>query len=276
MKTLPFILGSILLASCGSRRNGVDPIPVIQGNTVDVSFRSGRDELPIFEHERAFYLLGEEGLEYRICLRNRAPVRVEAVLSVDGRDVVSGRTADYRRDRGYVLDPREEVCVEGFRESTESVAAFTFAKPEESYASRMGDASNVGVIGIAVFDEDVPAADVPPSVIAASPDDHRYNDYDEAAPAEAAAEKSAGKSAAEPEASIGTAYGSSVASRAETVPFVRRDAERPAELTAVYYDDSDGLEAKGIRISKNVELTKRTPTPFPGVDDRSGYAPPPP
>ena len=271
MKITALVPIVLLIVSCGSRRNGAGPMPVVQANTVDVSFRSPAGALPIFEHEGGLYLLGEEGMEYRVCLRNRAPVRVEAVLSVDGRDTVSGRTADYRTDRGYVLEPGEETCVAGFRESTEAVAAFTFTPPEESYASRMGDGSNVGVIGIAVFDEAAPAA-ARPSVIASSPagdDDGRY----EAAPA---AEASAAKDEAASEAGIGTAYGESVSSRAEIVPFVRRDAERPTELVAVYYDNRKGLEARGIRISRQIDLPRPEPTPFPGVSDEEGFAPPPP
>lgn len=267
MKTTLLLIMTLVTASCGSRKNGADPMPLIQGNTVDVSFRSGRSELPIFFHEDAYYLLGEEGLDYSICLRNQAPVRIEAVLSVDGRDVVSGRPADYRTDRGYVLEPREEICVEGFRESTESVAAFTFTAPEESYASKMGDGTNVGVIGIATFDEEEAAR---PAVIARSAEESMSDG--EAAPAAAMSDRS-DHAAKE---SIGTAYGQSVSSQAEVVPFVRRDPLRPTEISAVYYDNREGLESRGIRISKDIDFSRRNPTPFPGVDNGSGYAPPPP
>lgn len=265
MKTSLLLTITLVLTSCGSRKNGTDPMPMIQGNTVDVSFRSGHRELPIYYHENAYYLLGEEGIDYSICLRNQAPVRIEAVLSVDGRDVVSGRKADYRTDRGYVLEPREEICVAGFRESTDSVAAFTFTAPEASYASQMGDGSNVGVIGIATFDE----AEAAPrsSVIAQSPAERSYNG--EAVAQSAPAAEDAAKEG------IGTAYGESISSQAEVVPFVRRDATRPAEIAAVYYDHREGLESRGIRISKDIELS-RNPTPFPGVDNGSGFAPPPP
>jgi hypothetical protein len=137
----------------------------------------------------------------------------------------------------------------------------------------MGDGSNVGVIGIAVFDEVEGAGR--PAVIAGEPrPDYRgYNDYDEAPaqeayPAQAAKEESA--------SGIGTAYGQSVSSRAEVVPFVRRDTERPTELVAVYYDDRDGLKARGIRVSKDMEAVRRTPAPFPGVEGSGEFAPPPP
>jgi hypothetical protein len=266
MKTTFLVLAALLFAACGSRRNNTEPLAAVQGNTVDVSFQSGRSALPVFYHEEALYLLGEEGIEYQICLKNQAPVRIEAVLSVDGRDVVSGRPADYRTDRGYVLEPREEICVAGFRESTESVAAFTFTQAGESYASKMGDGSNVGVIGIATFDETDGASR--PLVIADGSEARMSQEPSPSAASEGAADKESN--------AIGTGYGQSVSSQAEIVPFVRRDLETPTELIAVYYDNRKGLEDRGIRISKDIDLSRRTPTPFPGVDSNTGFAPPPP
>ena len=258
---------ALILASCGARRNTAVPLSEIQGDTADISFRSGRSPLPIYVHEDNVYLLGEEGLAYGICLRNQAPVRIEAVVSVDGRDAVSGQIADYRTDRGYVLEPREETCIRGFRESTESVAAFTFTSVEQSYAARMGSAENVGVIGIAIFDE--ASAPQPPQVIARDSNEKMYT---ESAPAEAVASAD-GKVAEEEGASVGTEYGRSVSSQAEIVPFVRRDPERPTELRAVYYDNREGLESRGVRLSDDDDRPSPEPNPFPGSD---GFAPPPP
>jgi hypothetical protein len=271
MKTAVWTMSLILMSACGcggSKRGNVEPLSTIQGNTVDVSFRTNGSTLPIFYYENAYFLLGEEGIEYQICLRNQAPVRIEAVLSVDGRDVVSGRRADYRVDRGYVLEQEEEICVEGFRESTQSVAAFTFTEAKDAYSAKMGDGSNIGVIGIAVFDEAEGASR--PLVIA--------NNGEDRAAAESPAPSSAGGASYESEKkseTIGTGYGQSVSSSAEIVPFVRRDKEQPTELQAVYYDNRQGLKDRGIRIPKDIEVSNPNPNPFPGVEN-NGFAPPPP
>ena len=263
MKTAIWYAIALLLASCGARRHVAAPLSEIEGDTVDISFRAERSALPIYIHKDNLYLLGEEGIEYGICLRNQAPVRIEAVVSVDGRDAVSGRVADYRTDRGYVLEPQEETCIRGFRESTESVAAFTFTSVEQSYAARMGTAENVGVIGIAVFDE--ASAPQPPQVIARDEDARMYSKSAPTAEADGARIEEEG-------AEIGTEYGRSVASQVEIIPFVRRDPERPRELRAVFYDNREGLESRGIRVSDG-DRPSPEPNPFPGSE--SGFAPPP-
>jgi hypothetical protein len=75
------------------------------------------------------------------------------VLSVDALDVIDGRPAPFRK-RGYILNRRQKLVVEGFRQSTEAVAAFRFGPVRESYApEKYHNTRNVGVIGIALFNE---------------------------------------------------------------------------------------------------------------------------
>ncbi len=100
-----------------------------------------------------WFVIGEEGRRYSIVLRNRSDVRLEAVLSVDGLDVIDGRPASVRK-RGYVIDPGRTIEVEGFRQSNDAVAAFRFSPVRESYAQeKYRNSRNVGVIGVAIFHE---------------------------------------------------------------------------------------------------------------------------
>jgi len=99
------------------------------------------------------YILGEAGRRYAIVVRNNTDSRLEIMLSVDGLDVIDGRSASFSK-RGYLIDPRSEIEIEGFRQSMDSVAAFRFGSVRNSYANQKhGDSRNVGVIGIAVFNE---------------------------------------------------------------------------------------------------------------------------
>jgi len=99
------------------------------------------------------YVIGEAGSRYVIVLSNHTDTRFEAVVSVDGLDVLDGRTASFKK-RGYLLDPRGELEIDGFRQSTDSVAAFRFGSVRDSYAAQKhGETRNVGVIGVAVFHE---------------------------------------------------------------------------------------------------------------------------
>lgn len=99
------------------------------------------------------YVVGEAGRRYTIVVRNSTPFRIECVLSVDGLDVLDGKDASFSK-RGYIVDPKGEIEVDGFRTSTTQVAAFRFGSVRGSYAGqKYGDTSNVGVIGLAVFQE---------------------------------------------------------------------------------------------------------------------------
>jgi hypothetical protein len=78
---------------------------------------------------------------------------LEIVLSVDGLDVIDGRKASVLK-RGYLIMPRSQVTIEGFRQSTDAVAAFRFSPVRESYAQeKYRKTQNVGVIGAAIFNE---------------------------------------------------------------------------------------------------------------------------
>jgi hypothetical protein len=99
------------------------------------------------------YVQGEAGTRYTILLRNRSPFRFEVILSVDGLDVLDGKDASFAK-RGYVLDPRGELEVDGFRQSMDQVAAFRFGSVASSYSNQKhGETRNVGVIGVALFHE---------------------------------------------------------------------------------------------------------------------------
>jgi hypothetical protein len=100
-----------------------------------------------------WFVVGEEGRRYSIVVRNQSDLRLEVVLSVDGLDVLDGRPASVRK-RGYVIPPRRTLVVEGFRQSSEAVAAFRFGPVRESYAQeKYHNTRNVGIIGVAVFNE---------------------------------------------------------------------------------------------------------------------------
>lgn len=115
--------------------------------------------LPTWVSGGRTFVEGKPGERYSIILINPSPLRREVVVSVDGLDVMDGQSASLRK-RGYILDPGQEFAVEGFRTGTDTVATFRFGTVAESYSNqRHGTARNVGVIGLALFDEDNRDAD---------------------------------------------------------------------------------------------------------------------
>ena len=119
--------------------------------------------LETYQQRGRYYVLGNAGDRYTIRVSNPTSRRVEAVVSVDGLDVIDGRPADLDK-RGYVIPAYGQVSIEGFRVSTQEVATFRFSSVNNSYAGRKGKARNVGVIGVAIFEEYVE-----PDVVLADP-----------------------------------------------------------------------------------------------------------
>ncbi|PTY01388.1 hypothetical protein DB346_13040 [Verrucomicrobia bacterium LW23] len=120
---------------------------------VEWAVRSG-GSLPLWvagESASRRWVAGRMGERYSIHVRNTNRYPVEVVLTVDGLDVMDGKSGAYRK-RGYIVRAGSTLQVDGFRQSMGSVAAFRFSAVADSYASlRHGDTRNVGVIGIAVF-----------------------------------------------------------------------------------------------------------------------------
>ena len=90
---------------------------------------------------------------WSLLVKNRSKSRLEAVLSVDGLDIIDGKTGSMKK-RGYLVYPGKTLELKGFRTSHEAVAAFKFSSVGNSYANlRHGETRNVGVLGLAVFAE---------------------------------------------------------------------------------------------------------------------------
>jgi hypothetical protein len=121
------------------------------GGAISVAINDGSGEALEAVHlgDRTF-VIGQAGERYSIVLTNHTNHRFEAVATVDGLDVINGKTGSMQ-NRGYVLMPFATLQIDGFRQSQDTVAAFRFSKVSDSYAAQVGKARNVGVIGVAFF-----------------------------------------------------------------------------------------------------------------------------
>ncbi len=247
---------------------------------------------PRFFHDGESYILGQMGARYTLRIWNRSPRRVEAVVSVDGRDVVDGQPGDFRRKRGYLIPAYGSVDIDGWRLSQHQAAAFRFTSVPDSYAARTGGARNVGVIGVAIF----PERFNPPRRILRAPGPYNsYDPYRDEAPmpgrAPAPADKGASRSAEEappmaqgvpaPSArpGLGTQFGESVDSAVQEVAFIRANPTQPSVVLGLRYNDRAGLLARGIDVdglygySDQDTWLRGTAEPFPVSHH---YATPPP
>jgi hypothetical protein len=272
-----------------------DEIDMVDLKVVD---RETGRELPLWRHDGRLFVAGERGERYSLRVTNHTPGRVLAVMSVDGVNIITGETARHDQ-RGYVLPPYGAYDLSGWRKSNSEVAAFAFTALPNSYAALTGRPGDIGVIGMAVFNErprptitplvataeprsepDRPAAKAgaDPAVIVGS----RITRRDAAAPppplpippvekpvAAPPAGQLAGRAAPRADEKLGTEHGAIERSLVNTVEF-RRATPYPQLIRQIEYDSQANLVRLGV-----IPRTRpdRPPRPFP---DGSGYVPDPP
>jgi hypothetical protein len=240
------------------------PLPALAGLPVDVEIRDHRtgEVLPVYGHDGERHVVGQPGREYEVRLRNQGGGRVLAVTSVDGVNVITGKTAS-PLGSGYVLDPWAVVDIDGWRKSMDQVAAFYFTALPDSYAARTGRPDDVGVIGVALFSERQP-------IPLAS---REYASPSAPQPAaEAAAERKSSRAEdglARQDERLGTGHGRRLDSGATYTSFDRASDE-PDEVIRIYYDSRKHLVARGIIPRPHDRFADRLPEPFP-----NGFVPDP-
>lgn len=300
---------ALALSACSRTNDRGTAAPLaapVAGAPVSVTLESpGMGALPSALFGGSLYYAGQDGQQYVVRVANNTARRVEVVVTVDGRDVVSGELGDYRKQRGYIIEPFGQIAIDGFRQSLEQVAAFRFSGLQDSYTALQGTPQHAGVIGIAVFEErGNPKASGPLAVgpstqspfpnggdrdiasarIAAAPHDGRMAAEDDAsapaAEAGATADFNARKSEVAPSSAqgggnfapppvprneLGTEYGESQSSSVHEVAFKRKHKRRPDAVFSVFYDSPNGLAARGIPLGGGVAFVP-APAPEPFPD----------
>lgn len=222
--------------------------PVESGNGqlahLEVYDRATGQVLPVHRHQGRLWVAGRPGHEYELRLRSRHPGRLLAVTSVDGVNVVTGQTAAPDQS-GYVLAGHGEVRIDGWRKDTRQTAAFHFTSLSDSYAARTGRPDDVGVIGVAIFQEAAPA--------------HWRED---ALAGRAAQQRSGAPSAPAAAEALGTGHGRRLDSPVRLTDF-QRATSHPVEVIEIRYDSRENLVAMGVLAPPRAR--DRQPRAFPAA-----------
>lgn len=223
---------------------------------VEIYDRATGSTLPTYSRQGRTYVAGEPGHEYEIRIRNDEGVRMLAVTTVDGVNVITGQTGAVDQS-GYVMDPYGYTNIEGWRKSMSRTAAFYFTKLSDSYAAKTGRPDNVGVIGVALFRERA----YEPPCCAYNMESGSSSAQSAPAARESMADSSArAKAEARAESKLGTGHGRNEYSAAQYTEF-QRASKRPNETIVIYYDSERNLIAQGIIPAKQRLATR--PQPFP-------------
>jgi hypothetical protein len=255
MKHIAWLAGWAAVAASG------DALAVGSLASVNVIDRQTGAALAVHYYQGEYWVAGSPGARYAIQVRNCDGGRLLAVTSVDGVNVLSGRTAGWSQS-GYVFDPGESYQIAGWRKSHTEVAAFTFTDSPNSYAQRTGRPDNVGVIGVALFREHPQEISTAAPLVSPAPA--------ASAGAHSSAQQSRLAAAAAPK--LGTGHGEREASYVVDTTF-RRMQDEPNEVIRIRYDSLEHLMALGIIPAP--APGPGGPNPFPGSRD-GHFVPDPP
>lgn len=270
---------------------------------VDIIQGKGNKPLRRICHEGEVYVKAPKQGSYRIQLYNHTDRRRLAVVTVDGVNVLSGKDGDFK-GQGYVLRPGETVEIPGWRRDEGAAAAFLFRQEEQSYANQTGRGiRNVGVVGVAVFDEEPPILIRCPNTHLHHHHHHHHPDLlfstdttDNTGHSRSGTGTSCSSSGrkrlskphrpssvqprgvefydTEPTTDVGTGYGREVEFQTTSTVFTRA-TEEPAEVVVLRYAVKERLQSWGVPVHK-MKRPNRKPSPQAFPISQSPSVPPPP
>lgn len=276
------ILFTALVAAAASASMNASAI----GRLADVTVidRSTGETLPVHFFNGEYWVAGTPGAKYSVAVDNSTGGRVMAVMSVDGVNVLNGQTASVDQS-GYVFNGYQRYEVNGWRKSNQEVAAFEFVASPSSYAERTGRPANVGVIGVALFNERLyqpPVSVTPPSYrygasgAAETRKSTAVESAAQGAPSSAESSSDMAPRAAAPvmRDKLGTGHGEREWSQVSHTSFDRAQ-QMPNETIRIRYDSRENLLSMGVIQPPRHQHRPwhRTPNAFP---ESLGFVPDPP
>lgn len=207
------------------------------------------------------YVEALEGAEYEISLRNTLPTRVAVALSVDGLNSIDAKHTSAWNASKWVIGPYQTIRIGGWQMSSERARRFYFTSERDSYAAKLGQTANLGLISAVVFRERVRTiTEITPRRVDPSYKDEQRSERDSAAKSKApsAGHRTMGGVASQPvpgpdDESAATGIGRSVR---HDVRWVNLDLDpRPAGEVTVRYEYRAALVRLGI-----------LPRPYPQPD----------
>jgi hypothetical protein len=144
---LVLIFGLLLLLSAAGtgvaqERRVVRP----QYGGFDVEVLVGGGPLEALYGRGRRYVEAREGEEYDLVVRNPLGVRVAVALSVDGLNTIDARRSSAWESSKWVIEPYGTIHISGWQMSSRRSRRFYFTTERDSYAARLGRASDLGII----------------------------------------------------------------------------------------------------------------------------------
>ena len=107
------------------------------------------------------YIEALENAEYEVRIHNPLGTRVAVALSVDGLNTIDARHTSAWEAHKWVIEPYGTISVRGWQMSSDNARRFYFTTERDSYAAKLGQTVNLGVISAVFFRERRPFTILP-------------------------------------------------------------------------------------------------------------------
>lgn len=139
----------------------VQPVANAHGFSVEILI----DGMPTTEYAARGrrYVEALANAEYEVRIHNPTGSRVAVALSVDGLNTIDARHTSAWDAHKWVIEPYRTIHVRGWQMSSENARRFYFTTERDSYAAKLGQAANLGVISAVFFRERAPVTIITPA-----------------------------------------------------------------------------------------------------------------
>jgi len=122
---------------------------------------------PVYRYEKylpdsRLRITARQGERYSIRVTNTSRGRIALTISVDGLNIISGqRSYGGSNESMYVLNPGQTGDFAGWRSGMSHVQRFYFTSAGDSYAGRLGQSDQLGLIRVVAYREHRPVVYLP-------------------------------------------------------------------------------------------------------------------
>ena len=138
-------------AEANSTNEEFYPEPVVAENGFSVEVLVDGRPLTEYAARGRRYVEALENAEYELRIHNPTDSRVAVALAVDGLNSIDARHTSAWDAHKWVIEPYGTIHVRGWQMSSENARRFYFTTERDSYAAKLGQASNLGLITAVFF-----------------------------------------------------------------------------------------------------------------------------
>ena len=135
--------------------------PVIAENGFSIEVLVDGRPLTEYAARGRRYVEALENAEYELRIHNPTGARVAVALAVDGLNSIDARHTSAWDAHKWVIEPYGTIHVRGWQMSSENARSFYFTTERDSYAAKLGQTSNLGLITAVFFRERRPVTIMP-------------------------------------------------------------------------------------------------------------------